>query len=174
MKKYSTNFIAIDFETATSLRSSICEVGICVVKNAKIVDTNSWLVRPQNNYYQEWNIKVHGIKPEDTENAPSFNEIWNNIQNKYIRKNNTFVAHNASFDRSCLEKCADLYNITLPTINWICTLQTARKIFNFESNKLDYLCNKLDIELGKHHRAADDAQMCAKLYLKQLQMQNII
>lgn len=27
------NFIAIDFETATSKMSSVCEVGICVVRN---------------------------------------------------------------------------------------------------------------------------------------------
>ena len=31
------NFIAIDFETATSKRASICEAGICVVKNGKVV-----------------------------------------------------------------------------------------------------------------------------------------
>ena len=39
------NFIAIDFETATAKRSSICEAGICVVKGGKVVETKSWLVR---------------------------------------------------------------------------------------------------------------------------------
>ena len=29
------NFIAIDFETATAKRSSICEAGICVVKPSR-------------------------------------------------------------------------------------------------------------------------------------------
>ena len=32
------NFIAIDFETATARRASICEAGICVVKDGKVVD----------------------------------------------------------------------------------------------------------------------------------------
>ena len=35
------NFIAIDFETATSKRASICEADICVVKNGKVVETKS-------------------------------------------------------------------------------------------------------------------------------------
>ena len=68
--KSDINFIAIDFETATSKRASICEVGICVVRNGEIAETRSWLVRPEDNYYQYWNIKVHGIRPQDTENAP--------------------------------------------------------------------------------------------------------
>ena len=40
------NFIAIDFETATGKRASVCEAGICVVKDGKVVETKSWLVRP--------------------------------------------------------------------------------------------------------------------------------
>lgn len=38
------NFIAIDFETATGKRASICEAGICVVRDGEIVETRSWLV----------------------------------------------------------------------------------------------------------------------------------
>ena len=50
------DFIAIDFETATGKRSSICEAGICVVKDGKVVETKSWLVRPEDNAYSYWNI----------------------------------------------------------------------------------------------------------------------
>ena len=74
------NFVAIDFETATGKRSSICEVGICVVRNGEIVETKSWLVRPENNYFSERNIEIHGIYPEDTANAPSFREVWEEIE----------------------------------------------------------------------------------------------
>ena len=35
------NFIAIDFETATGKRASICEAGICVVKGGKVMETKS-------------------------------------------------------------------------------------------------------------------------------------
>lgn len=50
--KSDINFIAIDFETATSKRASICEMGICVVRQEEIVETRSWLVRLEDNRYQ--------------------------------------------------------------------------------------------------------------------------
>ena len=78
--KEELNFIAIDFETATPKRTSICEVGICVVCNCEIVETRSWLVQPEDNAYSYWNIKCHGIQPEDTENSPSFPKVWEEIE----------------------------------------------------------------------------------------------
>ena len=55
------NFIAIDFETATGKRASICEIGICVVRNGEIAETRSWLVRPEENLYSYWNMQCHGF-----------------------------------------------------------------------------------------------------------------
>lgn len=162
------NFIAIDFETATGKRASICEVGICVVRNGEIIETKSWLVQPEDNAYSYWNIQVHGIRPEDTANSPSFPEVWENIERKYLDEFNTFVAHNVPFDRSCLERSADLYNIHLPELKWECTLKAARQIYKFGCNSLGYLCDKLGIPEGKHHRAGDDAEMCARLFLREL------
>lgn len=95
------NFIAIDFETATGKRASICEVGI-------------------------------------------------------------FVVRNAPFDRSCLEHSAELYRQHLLELKWQCTLKIARQIYNFGCNTLGYLCEQLGIPEGKHHRAGDDADMCAR------------
>ena len=45
------NFIAIDLETATKERFSICEIGIAIVKDSKIIDSKSWLVQPPYNHY---------------------------------------------------------------------------------------------------------------------------
>lgn len=112
------NFIAIDFETATPKRASICEVGICVVRGGEVVETRSWLVQPEENLYSYWNMQCHGIRPEDTENSPPFPEVWEEIERLYLDEFNTFVAHNAPFDRSCLEHSAKLYRLHLPEINW--------------------------------------------------------
>lgn len=166
--KSDINFIAIDFETATSQRTSICEVGICVVRNGEVVETRSWLVRPEDNRYQYWNIRVHGIRPQDTENAPDFRQVWEEIERTYLDEFDTFVAHNVLFDRSCLQYSAELYRIHLPELKWRCSLQLARNIYSFDCNSLDYLCEQLDIPMGTHHRAGDDAEMCARLYLKEL------
>lgn len=162
------NFIAIDFETANARRASICEAGICVVRNGEITETHSWLVQPEGNWYSPWNIQIHGIRPEDTEEAPDFATVWEDIEKRYLDEFDTFVAHNAAFDRSCLQQSAELYHIHLPDLKWECSLQTARRIYSFGCNKLGYLCEQLGIQEGMHHRAGDDAEMCAKLYLREL------
>lgn len=167
--KSTINFIAIDFETATPKRSSICEVGICVVRNGEISETKSWLVQPEDNLYHYYNIKVHGITPEDTEHAPDFRQVWEEIERSYLDEFDTFIAHNVPFDRSCLEHTARMYHLYLPDLCWICSLQTARKIYSFSCNSLDFLCDQLDIPKGTHHRAGDDAEMCARLFLRELE-----
>ena len=45
------NFIAIDFETANSSRSSICSMGVAIVENGKLIDTEHFLIKPTPNYY---------------------------------------------------------------------------------------------------------------------------
>lgn len=162
------NFIAIDFETATSKRTSICEVGICVVRNGKVAETRSWLVRPENNFYSYRNISIHGIRPRQTENAPDFAQVWEEIERTYLDEFDTFVAHNVPFDRSCLQLSAEYFNLHLPPLKWFCSLATARRVYSFSRNSLDYLCDQLDIPKGKHHRAGDDAEMCARLFLREL------
>lgn len=162
------NFIAIDFETANVKQNSICEIGICAVRNGEIVETRSWLVQPEGNLYSYWNMQCHGIQPEDTEDAPSFPEIWEEIERRYLDEFDTFVAHNAPFDRSCLEHSARLYHLHLPKLKWQCTLKIARQIYTFGCNTLGYLCEQLDIPEGRHHRAGDDAEMCARLYLREM------
>ncbi len=163
------DFLAIDFETATGSRASVCEIGICAVRNGMVSETKSWLVRPVNNYYFYKNIGIHGITPKDTEDAPDFANVWEEIERKYLDEFDTFVAHNVAFDRSCLVESSKLYNLHLPELKWECSLQTARRIYSFGCNRLGYLCAQLGIPEGKHHRAGDDAEMCARLYLREME-----
>lgn len=134
--KTTINFLAIDFETATSSRTSVCEVGICVVRNGEVAETRSWLVRPEDNRYHYRNIQIHGIRPEDTEDAPDFRQVWEEIERTYLDEFNMLVAHNVLFDRSCLQHTAALYRLHLPPLEWKCSLQTARKIYAFGCNTL--------------------------------------
>ena len=60
------NFVAIDLETATAIRSSICQIGITEVIDGVPQTPKSWLVQPENNEYDSMNIWIHGITPEDT------------------------------------------------------------------------------------------------------------
>ena len=75
------NFVAIDLETAVMVeRSSICEIGIAVVRDSQIVETKSWLVRPEGNRYCAMNVAIHHIIPNMTENRPSFPEVWKEVE----------------------------------------------------------------------------------------------
>ena len=162
------NFVAIDFETATGKRSSICEAGICAVKNGRVVDTKSWLVRPEDNAYSYWNIQVHGIHPEYTKNAPEFPEVWAEIM-EYLNETPILVAHNAVFDISCIRRSLELHDLETPDVDYYCTLRAARHNYEFGTNTLGYLCEQFNIPEGKHHRAGDDAEMCARLFLRELE-----
>ena len=161
------NFIAIDFETATAQRTSICEAGICVVKDGKVVETKSWLVRPEGNMYSSWNIRIHGIHPEDTQSSPSFSEVWSEIMS-YLADCPILVAHNAAFDISCIRHSLEYYGLKHPNITYYCSLRAARHLYDFGCNKLDYLCDQFEIPYGTHHRAGDDAKMCARLFLREI------
>ena len=164
---HNINFIAIDFETATAKRNSICEAGICIVNGAQVVQSKSWLVRPEGNRYDYWNTQIHGIQPADTADAPLFPEVWAEIA-EYLRQCPVLVAHNASFDISCIRHSLKFYGIPVPEVDYYCSLRAARHIYDFDCNKLDYLCDQFDISYGHHHRAGDDAEMCARLFLREI------
>ena len=52
------NFAAIDFETANLQRTSVCSVGIVIVRDGEIVDSYYSLIKPEPEYYSYWNTRV--------------------------------------------------------------------------------------------------------------------
>ena len=74
------DFAAIDFETANNERTSVCSVGVVIVRDGEIVDSFYSLIQPEPNYYTYWNTKVHGLTRQDTEEAPVFPEVWKQIE----------------------------------------------------------------------------------------------
>lgn len=50
------NFVAIDFETAIGKRSSVCSVGVVIVRNGEIVDSFYSLIKPVPNYYSSCSV----------------------------------------------------------------------------------------------------------------------
>lgn len=68
------DFVAIDFETANGRRSSVCSVGIVIVRDGVIVDRFYSLIQPAPNYYTYWTTEVHGLTRRDTDGQPTFPE----------------------------------------------------------------------------------------------------
>lgn len=154
------NFTAIDFETAHGKRWSICQVGLVRVENGNIKEQLSFLIQPPDNFYFHRNIAIHGITPDHTANAPTFDIVWRQVR-PFI-KNQNVVAHNGfAFDFNCLKQALEYYELEIPNYKGHCTY----KIFG---DNLASLCKKHKIKL-KHHDALSDAIACAKLYQMHLQ-----
>ena len=158
------DFCAIDFETATHERHSACELGICVVENSKIVSTKTWLIKPPSfPYFNQRNIDVHGILPNDVKDAPTFDEIWYEVQE--MMYGSLMIAHNASFDAGVLRSCLDYYGMFKPNLNYLCSIQVAKKSWNYlPKYGLKHLAEHHQIRFN-HHRAGDDAEACARISL---------
>ena len=157
------DFITIDFETATSERCSPCEIGLTSVENDEIQFSKSWLIRPKDNVYDDFNVLIHGIYSKMTENEPEFDVIWKEIlplvENKFL------IAHNAGFDMSVLRKTLDLYNLPYPSLRYACSYIFSKHTWpGLPSYNLASLCSKNKIKL-KHHRAKNDSLATAELSL---------
>lgn len=55
------NFAAIDFETANYERTSVCSVGVVIMRDGEIVAPFYSLIQPEPNYYNYWCTQVHGL-----------------------------------------------------------------------------------------------------------------
>ena len=121
------NFAAIDFETANRHRSSICSVGVVVVRNGEVAEKVYRLVRPRPNFYSRFNTEVHGLTGADTDEAPEFEDMWPEID--ALIDGLPLVAHNAPFDEGCLRAAFDLYSLPYPGYLFFCTCQASRRYF---------------------------------------------
>jgi DNA polymerase-3 subunit epsilon len=154
------SFTAVDFETATTNRMA-CQVGIVVVENGEIVEEVSYLIQPPSNKYDRQTMKVHHLTPDDTEDAPTFDEVWDEIEPYFL--DTTIVAHNAPFDRDVLMKNLRYYDIPTADIGeFVCTSKLHR------GRSLEDLCIAFDMPYERHHDALFDAECCAAFYLKYL------
>ena len=163
------DFVALDLETATWEKSSICEIGIAIVRDSCVVETKSWLVKPYRNWYDSFNISIHGITPEMTKNSPSFKEVWREIQ-PYL-ENQVVVAHNTAFDMYALKFAFEENGMPYPNFRHFCSYRVARYCFkDTYSYSLPIVCDAMGIQFNSHHRAGTDAEACAKVFIKSLEL----
>lgn len=159
------NFVAIDFETANNYRNSACAVGIVTVTDNIITDEYYTLIQPPLNQYNYHNILVHGIRPEDTIDAPTFDDIYFEV--KHRLQNQLVVAHNEVFDRSVLKNTMEFYDLNYTQLNlsdrWECTYRIFKQK-GIVPTKLSDCARRFKLQLN-HHEALSDARVCAQLYL---------
>lgn len=158
------DFAAIDFETANSRRSSVCSVGIVIVRGGEIVDRFYSLIQPSPNYYTEWTTEVHGLTREDTDGQPRFPEVWEQVCDRL--EGLPLVAHNARFDEGCLRAVFMEYGMEYPGYKFHCTLTASRRCLKLPNHQLHTVSAACGFDLDNHHHALADAEACADIALK--------
>ena len=129
-----------------------------MVRNGKVTDSFYSLIQPEPNYYNYWCQRVHGLSQCDTDDAPVFSKVWQQLEEKiadvFLRLDGSkrpeverfsdqqtiddlryqiasipFVAHNARFDEGCLKAVFKVYQMDYPDYRFYDTLAAARRQF---------------------------------------------
>lgn len=158
------DFAAIDFETANYQRSSVCSVGVIIVRGGRIADRFYSLIKPEPEYYNYRCTCVHWLTEADTCNAPVFPVVWREIEKRIGGL--PLVAHNKAFDESCLKAVFRMYQMDYPDYTFLCTLQQSRKVWPQGQHTLDVIAARCGYNLAHHHHALADAEACAAIALQ--------
>ena len=157
-------FIVFDTETPNFRNDRMSAIGVSVVEGGQITAEYYTLVNPETEF-DAFNIRLTGITPEMVQTAPTFPQVWQELQP--LLDSGMPVAHNAPFDMKVLAKCLDAYGIHWrPWCRYVCTVRFARQALPGMPNyKLNTLCQELSIPLT-HHNAGSDANAAAQLLLR--------
>lgn len=161
---FDGTFICFDIETTglSAARDKITEIGAVKVENGVITDTFSTFANPEMPISQKI-TQLTGITDDMVKDAPSQSEAVSAFLE--FAGDNVLVAHNAPFDTSFIAKaCEDMgreYNYTS-----IDTVAISRAILTDIKNcKLDTVAKFLRLGDFNHHRATDDAEMLARIFI---------
>lgn len=162
-------FVVLDIETTgfSAKKDKIIEIGAVKVENGRIIDRFSSFVNP-GEPIPELITKLTSITDLTVEDAPYIEEVLPKFLD--FCGDSVLVAHNADFDMSFIKnKISDLgleHDFT-----YIDTLGMARaQLPELGRFKLDSVAKALNIYLGHHHRAMDDAECTAHIFLKLTEM----
>lgn len=160
-----TTFVVFDLETfgLNSHKNEIIEIGAIKLKGTRIVDTFSSFVNPNKIIPKKISELTH-ITQDMVDNAPTIEDVLPKFLE--FTKDAVMVAHNSAFDMGFIRRDAKKYmgiDYKPPIID---TLQMARDLYpDLKGYNLDRLNKTFKLSLENHHRAIDDAQSTAKLFI---------
>jgi DNA polymerase III subunit epsilon len=160
-----TDFIALDVETANADFSSICSIGLVHFRAGEIFKSLTILVDPQDEFDQ-MNISIHGIRPEDVIGKPTMAQVFPAISNSL---SDVVVVHHSHFDKTAMTRAAAKYSAGSPPCVWLDTLRVARRAWPALNDGGGYGLARLASEFGiifRHHDAAEDARAAGLLMLR--------
>jgi len=160
------HFAAIDFETANHNPSSVCSVGVVIVRNGLIDEKIYHLINPEPDWYSWLFTQIHGLTDADTRDAKVFPYVWEEIAPKI--EGLPLVAHSSQFDEGCLRAVHRVYQMDYPDYQFYCTCRASKKKFGslLPNHQLQTVAAHCGFNLTNHHNALADAEACAWIAMK--------
>lgn len=159
-----SRFLALDVETANADMSSICQIGIVEFQEDKVVKQWGTFINPQD-YFDPFNISVHGITSQAVQDAPLFSNIHSRIQQSV--KGCVVVTH-MPFDQTSLRRASQKYKLPEISCIWLDSARVIRRQweqFSQSGYNLPNITNHLGIKY-KPHDAVEDARAAGEVVLK--------
>lgn len=157
-------FTAIDVETANADCSSICQVGVVWFCGGSVARTWQQLVNPED-YFEPWNVSIHGITEEAVSQAPAFPEIFGELQ--ALLAGQIVVCHTA-FDRVSLTRASEKYGLPTVDCTWLDSAKVVRRTWPehaYRGYGLANIAQTLGI-VFRHHEAQEDARAAGEVVLR--------
>ena len=161
------SFVVFDIETTgfSPIKDRIIEIGAVKIVNGEITERFSEFVNPQRPI--PFRItKLTSITDATVADAETIESILPRFLE--FTKDCILVAHNAGFDTSFIKENAERMGLPY-SYTVVDTLALSRAFLpKLTKYKLDNVAKELNISLENHHRAVDDAECTAGIFLKLL------
>lgn len=162
-------YVVFDIETTgfSPVTNRIIEIGAVKVEHGEITERFSTFVNPEVPIPFEIE-KLTGINDSMVMEAETIEAVLP----KFLAfvGDATLVAHNASFDVSFIQENARRQGIALDC-TYVDTVGIARTLLTGQAKyTLDAVAKTLGISLENHHRAVDDAECTAEIFVKFISM----
>ena len=166
---FDGSFVVFDLETTGVVpgKCKLIEFGAVKVEHGEITDRFSTFVDPHEPLTQEIS-GLTSITDDMLIGAPNIEEVL--PQFLKFCEGCVLVAHNAKFDTNCIRAEAEKQGLPYDFTHTD-TIEIARLVMpRLPSYKLHKLAEALDVKLLHHHRAVDDAEMTAGIFIKEIEL----
>ena len=161
----NADFVVFDIETTgfSPVNNKIIEIGAVKIQQGEITDRFSVFVNPGVPIPFEIE-KLTSINDSMVMDAPPIEVILPQFLD--FCQDAVLVAHNANFDMSFIMENAKRQGLSRK-FTFVDTLGIARVLLTHQAkHTLDAVAKTLSISLENHHRAVDDAECTAHIFLK--------
>lgn len=164
---FEDEFVVFDIETTglSPLSCKITEIGAVLVKNDEVLAVFNTFVDPEIPIPPEI-TELTGIDDSMVKGAPKTQEAVQSFLD--FIGDRMLVAHNASFDISFIRKAASDYDLVF-TNAYLDTVSMSRFVNpDLKRHKLNHIAEYFGLGDFNHHRASDDAEMCARIFYRMI------